>query len=140
MFLDLGLNLCLLHWQADSLPLSHQGSPNFLLSFNGVICPFSLLGFWLFFFFFPWVHWVFIVVHWVCRHRCPAACGILVPRPGIKSVSPALTDGFLTTASPGKTFRNCMCVLLSHVQFCDPMDYSPPGSSANRISQARILE
>ena len=22
-----GLNLCLLHWQADSLPLSHQGSP-----------------------------------------------------------------------------------------------------------------
>ena len=23
---DLGMNLCLLHWQADSLPLSHQGS------------------------------------------------------------------------------------------------------------------
>ena len=23
-----GLNLCLLHWQVDSLPLSHQGSPN----------------------------------------------------------------------------------------------------------------
>jgi len=22
-----GLNRCLLHWQADSLPLSHQGSP-----------------------------------------------------------------------------------------------------------------
>ena len=22
-----GLNLCFLHWQADSLPLSHQGSP-----------------------------------------------------------------------------------------------------------------
>ena len=22
-----GLNPCLLHWQADSLPLSHQGSP-----------------------------------------------------------------------------------------------------------------
>ena len=27
IFLDQGLNLCLLHWQADSLPLSHQGSP-----------------------------------------------------------------------------------------------------------------
>ena len=29
IFLDLlqGLNLCLLYWQADSLPLSHQGSP-----------------------------------------------------------------------------------------------------------------
>ena len=27
IFPDQGLNLCLLHWQADSLPLSHQGSP-----------------------------------------------------------------------------------------------------------------
>ena len=26
IFLDQGLNLCLLHWQADSLPLGHQGS------------------------------------------------------------------------------------------------------------------
>ena len=30
IFPDLGLNLCLLHWQADSLPWSHQGSPAFL--------------------------------------------------------------------------------------------------------------
>ena len=28
IFLDQGLNSCLLHWQADSLPLSHQGSPD----------------------------------------------------------------------------------------------------------------
>ena len=27
IFLDQGLNPCLLHWQVDSLPLSHQGSP-----------------------------------------------------------------------------------------------------------------
>ena len=27
IFQDHGSNLCLLHWQADSLPLSHQGSP-----------------------------------------------------------------------------------------------------------------
>ena len=27
IFPDQGLNPCLLHWQADSLPLSHQGSP-----------------------------------------------------------------------------------------------------------------
>ena len=27
IFLDNGLNMCLLHWQVDSLPLSHQGSP-----------------------------------------------------------------------------------------------------------------
>ena len=28
IFLDQGSNLSLLHWQADSLPLSHQGSPS----------------------------------------------------------------------------------------------------------------
>ena len=28
IFLSQGLNLCLLHWQEDSLPLSHLGSPN----------------------------------------------------------------------------------------------------------------
>ena len=27
IFLDQGSNLCPLHWQADSLPLCHQGSP-----------------------------------------------------------------------------------------------------------------
>ena len=27
VFLTQGPNLCLLHWQADSLPLRHQGSP-----------------------------------------------------------------------------------------------------------------
>ena len=27
IFPDQGLNPCLLHWQADSLPLSHEGSP-----------------------------------------------------------------------------------------------------------------
>ena len=27
IFLDQGLNLCPLHWQADSYPLRHQGIP-----------------------------------------------------------------------------------------------------------------
>ena len=31
IFLTQGLNPCLLHWQADSLPLSYQGSLNILL-------------------------------------------------------------------------------------------------------------
>ena len=40
----------------------------------------------------------------VVGHRlsCPAACWILVPRPGIKPTSPALQGRFLTTGSPGK--------------------------------------
>ena len=34
-----------------------------------------------------------------------------------------------------------MCVqLLSHVQLCDPMDCSPPGSSVHGIFQARVLQ
>ena len=31
---DQGLNPCLLHWQADSLSLSHQGSPRILKNFK----------------------------------------------------------------------------------------------------------
>ena len=31
IFLDQGLNPCLLHWQADSSPLSHQGGPGKLI-------------------------------------------------------------------------------------------------------------
>ena len=34
---------------------------------------------------------------------CPAACGILVPWPGFKPVSPGLQDQFLTTGPPGKS-------------------------------------
>ena len=33
IFPDEGSNLCLLHWQANSLPLSHQGSPVFFFFF-----------------------------------------------------------------------------------------------------------
>ena len=34
----------------------------------------------------------------------------------------------------------CVCAQsLSHVQLCDPVDSSPPGSSVYGISQARIL-
>ena len=37
--------------------------------------------------------------------HCPATCGILVPRPGIKPKSPALEGGFLTTGPPGKSLH-----------------------------------
>ena len=41
---------------------------------------------------------------------CSAACRILVPRPGIKPMSPAWAGGFLTAGPPGK----------SHVYHPDP--------------------
>ena len=34
---------------------------------------------------------------------CSVACGILVPQPEIKPLSPALKDGFLTTGPPRKS-------------------------------------
>ena len=37
-----------------------------------------------------------------CGLRCPVACGILVPWPGIKPASPTLHGGFLTTEPPGE--------------------------------------
>ena len=36
IFLDQGLTPCLLHWQADSLPLNHQGAPHFYM-YNRVL-------------------------------------------------------------------------------------------------------
>ena len=39
----------------------------------------------------------------VCGLSCPAACGILVPRPGIEPTSSALEGGVLTTGPPGKS-------------------------------------
>ena len=49
-FMDQGLNPCLLHWQEDSLPQSHQGSPVFILKafveFVTIPLLFSDLAFW----------------------------------------------------------------------------------------------
>ena len=41
----------------------------------------------------------------VCGLSYPAACGILVPQPGMELVSPALQDQFLTTGPPGKSCK-----------------------------------
>ena len=41
---------------------------------------------------------ILVVAH---RVSCSEACGILVPRPGIEPVSPALEGRFLTTRPPG---------------------------------------
>ena len=49
----------------------------------------------------------------VARGRsCPAACGILVPRPGIEPESPVLEGRFLTTGLPGKSPHPCWYLLL----------------------------
>ena len=44
IFPDQGSNPCLLHWQADSLPLSHQGSPSTPLIEETVLFPVYILA------------------------------------------------------------------------------------------------
>ena len=51
----------------------------------------------------------------VVAHRLswPEACGISVhPWPGIKPMSPALADGFLTTGPAGKSFHRSINILI----------------------------
>ena len=55
-------------------------------------------------------HRVFIMALWLLSSCgmgwvAPLACGILVPRPGVKPESPALEYGFLTTGPPGKSLK-----------------------------------
>ena len=68
----------------------------------------------LFFFFLFndsfWLCWVFV---WAPQQLFPAACGILVPLPGIKLKCPVLQDGSLTTGPPGKS---SVCILKEVVQ------------------------
>ena len=59
--------------------------------------------------------WLWHVGLVVVAHRlsCPVACGILIPRPGIEPMSPALEGWFLTTGPPGKSqmlsIFSCAC-------------------------------
>ena len=58
-----------------------------------------------------WLHWVsaaackiLVAEHGLSSCGTQAmACGILVPQPGIKPMSPALQGRFLTTGPPGKS-------------------------------------
>ena len=38
-----------------------------------------------------------------CGLNCSTACGIFIPRPGIKPISPGLQGRFLTSGPPGKS-------------------------------------
>ena len=52
------------------------------------------------------LRWVLVAAHGIfamCGLNCPVACGILVPRPGMELMSPALQSGFLTAGPPGKS-------------------------------------
>ena len=59
-------------------------------------------------------------------------------------VSQTLPLNMLNRSSSFNAYVRCMCTCAKSLQsgptLCDPTDYSPPGSSAHGILQARILE
>ena len=62
------------------------------------------------------------------RFSCSKACGILVPRPGIKTMSPALQGGVLSTGPPRKSLSVDSFPLLSTTVLlseCYPLSSSP---------------
>ena len=130
IFLGQGSNLCPLHWQADSLPLDHQGSPRYGCFKRRILCYCTL------------------------NRLCCCCCQVASVMPD--SVRP---HGLQPTRlrrpwdSPGKNtgvgchfLLQCMKVksenevAQSHPTLSDPMDCSPPGSSVHGIFQARVLE
>ena len=105
-----GLNPCLLHWQVDSLPLSHQGSPLMLLLLSRF------------------------------QSRPPLCDPINGSPPGspVPGILQAGTLEWVATAFSNA--RVHAQSLQSCLTLCDPTDGSPPGSSAHEILQARTLE
>ena len=51
------------------------------------------------------------------RVQLPLACGILVPRPRIEPMSPALAGGFLTTGPPGKFRQGGLSANIIKIKF-----------------------
>ena len=72
--------------------------------------------------------WIFIVAQWL---SCPAACGILVPWPGIEPASFAMEGGFLTTGPPGKSQKGNINYEIRHLMqpiktiFCSIINFLP---------------
>ena len=63
IFWTQGLNLNPLHWQADTLPLSYQGSPvGYLLPCNSRILIYKSFLFWLAMCFGQEIHWVSVAI------------------------------------------------------------------------------
>ena len=59
----------------------------------------------------------------------------LDPRHRLNQANPSLNE-----LNSGKSMRACMLSCFIYVQFCNPMDCSPLGSSVHGILLARILE
>ena len=103
-FPDQGSNPCLLHWQADSQSLRHQGSPWTSSFFRKKPDSFQWETVFVYFFkasYFYFFDFYFVFIFWLC---CMAH-GSLVPWSGIEPTSPAVEVWVLTTGPPGNSWE-----------------------------------
>ena len=112
--IDMGILGCVLT-QLHPCSLKHSPPARKDLGFQNLspTCFFSSSSFFFFYIYlFIWLCWVLtatlrifccfslVAAHWF---SCSMACGILLPQPGMQTVSPALEGGFLTTGPLGKS-------------------------------------
>ena len=119
IFPDQGSNPSLLHCQADSLPLSHQGSPCVCTLSHSVVSDSA--------------------TPWTVAHQAPLSMEFsrqeywsglpfpgALPYPEIEPLSPALADGFFTTESPGKPMKDHTNGLFLLIGTCEQKNLAPP--------------
>ena len=93
IFLDQGSNLCLLHWQADSLPLSHKGSPYFIQFYIKILYKWLVLLWlilWLVLFLENYSLMILsyhdrVITTWILRFQRWELLGRLAPIHGIRN-------------------------------------------------------
>ena len=113
IFLIQGLNLCLLNWQADSLPLSHLESLIIIMTaFPGQPLSKYMLS-WISFF----IHWtVFAVEHqvptWEWRKLSRAPMSSVMPGSGFSTQS--LSDSFQQTAPSLMVLPQLRCLSVTY--------------------------
>ena len=108
LFLDQGSNLCLLHWQVVSLPLSHQGIPEGALFMR-------LLGF------------VVNRVSYFVSHHCPEIVKVICDICEVAQSCPTLCDP-MDCSLPGSSVHGIFQArVLEWVPFPFPGDLPDPG-------------
>ena len=113
IFLDQGLNLCLLHWQADSLLLSHKENPQGSLSFFFILFTY----FWLCCVFVA--AWALLSFRGSRDHSSVAECGLLtvvafaVVGHGLQGAQASVLQHVVSTvAVPGLSSTESIVVVL----------------------------
>ena len=96
-----------------------SATANYLQVFSHASIPLCFLKKYIYLFIYLWLCRVFAVARGLLSSCC-AACGILVPRPGIDPASPALEGRFLTAGPPGKSFLSAFVLCYSLYPECLP--------------------